>query len=168
MNRLNRILILIVFILVIFLIVITYKYFYWKNAYNTIVNDTFQTISKIEEREKGYNRSTENVKIEIVTDSITSSGITLRITDNNSHPYPWKEYYNLKVKVDNNWNDVDKISNVDFSNDVYTLNENNQIEQTINWSNIYGKLPKGTYMIEKTVYTPLEEIYFSSDEFQIK
>ena len=49
----------------------------------------------------------------------------------------------------------------------YLPNEKNQIKQTINIEEYYGKLKKGTYRVVKSVYdNGYIEIY--SDEFEIK
>ena len=49
----------------------------------------------------------------------------------------------------------------------YLPNEDNQIKQTINIEEYYGKLKKGTYRVVKSVYDKgYIEIY--SNEFEIK
>lgn len=168
-NEKMRILKFIIFIiLVIALTIMTYYYFYMRNAYFTAANEMVKMTQKTEELRKNDPRSIENVTIEVVTPSVSTSGATILITDNNENKYPWKEDYIVQVKENDSWKDLKTIATNNFNEVDYVLNENNQIEQKIDWSKSYGTLSKGTYRILKPVNAILEYILFDSDEFEIK
>ena len=107
-------------------------------------------------------RNAENVEIKVEENTITSSGLTIIITDNNEEQYGWGENYGIQEKVNGEWKKL-KV-NMEFNSVAYLLDENHQIRQNINWVNSYGKLPKGIYRIEKEV----DGNVFYSNEFIIK
>lgn len=86
------------------------------------------------------------------------------ITDNNDEPYTWGENYAIQEKVKDKWKTLN--ANINFNSNAYAyvLDKNNQLRQNINWINIYGNLPKGTYRIEKEA----DGDKFYSNEFVIK
>lgn len=168
MNKLSKIFLLIIMILLIVLGVMTYYYFYWKDAYFTAANRMFEVAQRLEKVENMYNRIEENVTIEIVKDSVSPYGVSIIITDKNTTPYNWEESYEIQVKESNGWEKVKPQSDVFFKDIAYLLDSNRQLKQNINWSDFYGSLPTGTYKIIKHVYTSNQDIYFNSDEFEIK
>lgn len=169
MNKLNKVFLIIILILVIALIFITYKMIYWKNGCLTIGNEFYKSNERIQKIEDEYNRSMDNVKIEVNKDTLTPNGATITITDNNEYPYTYREDFYIKSKQDNgDFKDLELLTNVDFNQTPYKLDENNQIKQTLDWSKLYGTLAKGTYKIVKYVYTANSEIYFESNEFIIE
>lgn len=159
---------IIIIILAIALAIMTYYYFYMRNAYLVAANEMVREVENLEQLRVKDDRSAENVNIEVIKNSVTSSGATILITDKNENKYPWKEDYILQMKENDTWKDVKTIANTDFNKVDYVLNENNQIEQKINWSRSYGILSKGTYRILKPVDTILEYVLFDSNEFEIK
>ena len=104
----------------------------------------------------------KNVQIKIEEDTISSSGVSIIITDNNNEPYTWGENYTVQKKVKNEWKTLN--ANMNFNSNAYVLDKNNQLRQNINWINVYGNLPKGTYRIEKEA----DGDKFYSNEFVIK
>lgn len=159
---------IIIIILAIALTIMTYYYFYMRNAYLVAANEMVREVKNLEELRAKDDRSAENINIEVIKNSVSTSGAAILITDNNENKYPWKEDYILQIKENNSWKDLKTIANTDFNEVDYVLNENNQIEQKIDWSKSYGMLSKGTYRIIKPVDTILEYILFDSDEFEIK
>ena len=135
----------------------------------TIAGDDVRTGAyNIRKNGKGVERQiTENVKIEIVKSSLTPTGATILITDNNEFPYIWKETYYLEKKENDSWKKLDLLQNPNFSDSIYKVNKSNQIEQVLDWNDIYGTLSKGTYRVIKYVYTSDSDIYFDSEEFEI-
>ena len=107
-------------------------------------------------------KNIENVQIEIEENTITSSGLTIIITDKNEEPYGWGENYGIEEKVNGEWKKLK--ANIDFNSKAYILDENHQMRQNINWVNSYGKLQKGIYRIEKEA----DGNIFYSNEFIIK
>lgn len=117
-----------------------------------------------------FNRSPENVKIEVVKDSITNKSVDILITDNNEDFYGWGLEFRIQEKVNGNWKDLEYIideSEVNWIEIAYNLDENNQLKQKIEWAKIYGDLKKGTYRVVKPVYDN-EYIDLYSNEFEIK
>ena len=167
MNKLNKIFLIIIVILIIILIVAINRCFYFANAYKSVATNMMHLTEKANQIEKDYNRNTENVKIEIVKSSLTPTGATILITDNNEFPYIWKESYYLEKKENDSWKKLDLLQNPNFSDSIYKVNKNNQIEQVLDWNDIYGTLSKGTYRVIKYVYTSDSDIYFDSEEFEI-
>ena len=74
----------------------------------------------------------------------------------------------FKKKVDNEWKDLDYISdNLTWIDIAYKLNADNQLTQKLNIEKYYGKLNNGIYRIVKPVYdNGYVDIY--SNEFEIK
>ena len=107
-------------------------------------------------------KNIENVQIEIEENTITSSGLTIIITDKNEEPYGWGENYGIEEKVNGEWKKLK--ANIDFNSKAYILDENHQMRQNINCVNSYGKLQKGIYRIEKEA----DGNIFYSNEFIIK
>ncbi|MBP3597446.1 MAG: hypothetical protein J6J60_08675 [Clostridia bacterium] len=105
------------------------------------------------------------VKIEVLKDTITNTYAEILITDNNGRS--WGESYRIQVKKNSKWEEVAPISDLNFIEIGYNLDENNQFKQKIKWERLYGELEKGTYRIVKPIYLN-EYIDLYSDEFEIK
>ena len=112
------------------------------------------------------NRKPENVKIEILKDTITNISVEILITDNNEPDYGWGKSYRIQRRQNGIWEDVKPIKELAFEEIAYNLDENNQLKQKINWTKFYGELEKGIYRIVKPVYDN-EYIDLYSDEFEI-
>ena len=166
MNKLSKIFLAIIVILIIIIIISINRWLFFKDAYVGAVKENMRLIERAEEIEKDYDRSMDNVKIEVEQTSPT--GATITITDNNKVPYIWKENYTIEKKENDKWEEVKSISDTNFSDMVYEIDNNNQIKQDIDWSSNYGTLDKGTYRIIKHVYTVNSDIYFDSTEFTIE
>lgn len=167
MNKLNKILIIIIVILVISLIISLVTCFKYLNIYKESVEKIMSLVERATEFDEYYNTNIESVKIDIDLSSTTSTGTTITITDNNKFPYFWKENYYIEKKEYDKWSQIELLSSPNFSEEIYNLDENNQIIQNIDWESIYGTLPSGTYRIIKYVYTQTSDIYFESPEFHI-
>lgn len=115
-----------------------------------------------------FNRNPENVTIEILSDTISNTSIEILITDNNVDQYGWGIEFKVQEKVDNEWKDLDYISNdLAWIDIAYELNEDNQLTQKLDIEKYYGKLNSGIYRIVKPVYDEgYVDIY--SSEFEIK
>ncbi|MCI9000049.1 MAG: hypothetical protein HFJ26_03780 [Clostridia bacterium] len=113
-------------------------------------------------------RTIENVKIEVLQNTITSSNVSIRITDNNKIYYGWGEAFRIQEKVNGEWKDLKYIlEEVVWIAIAYVPNENNQLTQILDLEHYYGKLNNGIYRIVKPVYdNGYIDIY--SDEFEIK
>lgn len=114
---------------------------------------------------KAFNRSPENISFKIIENTLTSSGASFLITDNNEDKYGYGADYKLQIKKNNQWTYLEPHEPLNFIAIAYNLNKDNQLKQDINWSKFYGKLQPGIYRIEKAL-TYDESLY--SDEFEIK
>ena len=168
MNNLSKIFLTIIIVLIIVIVALTYFCFHWRNATYYIGEEMTKLVEKLNTIEKDYNRDMNKVKIEVEEDSITASGLNIIITDNNNIPYIWKEEYTIEQKDNDVWKKLDTLTNIEFSEKVYELDEKNEIEQTLEWKSLYGSLTNGTYRIVKHVSTPNSELYFESNNFEIK
>lgn len=115
-----------------------------------------------------FNRNKENVKIEVLPDTITKEKAEILITDNNEDHYGWGVEFKVQKKINGEWKDLEYISDdLTWTDIAYSLNENNQLTQKLNIAEYYGELEKGTYRIVKPVYDKgYIDIY--SNEFEIK
>lgn len=115
-----------------------------------------------------FNRSPENATITVVEDTISRIGLTIKITDNNEDTYGWGVEFRVQEKVDNEWKDLDYISDdLAWIDIAYKLNTDNQLTQKLDIEKYYGKLNNGIYRIVKPVYdNGYVDIY--SNEFEIK
>ena len=115
-----------------------------------------------------FNRNPENVTIEILADTISNTSAEILITDNNVDQYGWGVEFRVQEKVDNEWKDLDYISDdLTWIDIAYELNADNQLTQKLDIEKYYGKLNNGIYRIVKPVYdNGYVDIY--SNEFEIK
>lgn len=183
MKTFGKIVLVIVIILLIVANVVTIKLWYDTNKkYDEIKTDYESMVSKYEETatalselvekndavEGSYGRDMKNVKIEVVPETVTNTGVEIVITDNNEVPYTWTENYTLERKVDDSWVEVTPVNEATFTEDAFTLDENNQVSQKINWTEIYGSLESGTYRVVKHVEVLNGDMYIQSNEFEVE
>ena len=126
---------------------------------NTTRNEIYENSNS---QNSSNSKNVESVEIKVEENTITSSGLTIIIKDNNEEQYGWGESYGIQEKVNGEWKKLK--ANTDFNSVAYLLDENHQIRQNINWVNSYGKLPNGIYRIEKEA----DGNVFYSNEFIIK
>ena len=124
--------------------------------------------AKIPANEKEYNRDSKNVIIEVLKDTISNKGVTIRITDNNEDTYGWGVEFRVQEKVNGEWKDLEYLSNnLSWIEIAYELGEDKQLELKLDIEKYYGELPSGTYRIVKPVYdNGYIDLY--SNEFEIK
>ena len=115
------------------------------------------------------------VTIELQRESLSTTGATIIITDKGFQKHGWGAEYFLQVKENGEWKRLEPLSYIPNPDSIfplfdYSLNEYNQLTQTLDWRNYYGELQNGTYRIVKIGFDPKtdEEVYFYSEEFEIK
>ncbi len=124
--------------------------------------------SESEPPQTEYNRSPENVTIEVLADTITREMAEILITDKNEDVYGWGENFHLEKKVNGNWEKLEMTSDkLAFNALAYLPNENGELKMKVNYGKYYGTLENGIYRIVKSVYDG-EEISLYSNEFEIK
>lgn len=116
-----------------------------------------------------FNRSPENVKIEVLENTITRDSARILITDNNEDNYGWGEEFKLQKKENEKWNELDYLDDelLVFNDIAYNLDENNQLIMKVDYGKYYGTLENGIYRIVKPVYDK-GYINLHSNEFEIK
>lgn len=102
----------------------------------------------------------KNVTMNIKENTLTKSGATIIITDNNKVKYTYEEYYKLEKRIDHVWYELKPNSDVLFNEMGYLVDDNNELEMNIDWSKTYGNLTSGKYRIIKRIYDG-EYKYFS-------
>ena len=154
--------IIVAIIITVFSIIITGWIDYQKHKdYEAMKGDMIQSVNK-------QSQDTSLVKLDIVKESITNTGVTMIITDHNKNPYGWGPGYELlKLVNDEQWIPVDALVPLSFHEIAYVLDENNQYEYKIDWTNFYGAVPSGMYKLKKSVYDDgYVDIY--TEAFEIK
>ena len=96
----------------------------------------------------------------IKENTLTNSGATIIITDNNKVKYTYEEYYKLEKRIDHIWYELKPSGDVLFNEMGYLVDDNNELEMNIDWSKTYGNLTSGKYRIIKRIYDG-EYKYFS-------
>ena len=92
----------------------------------------------------------ENVTIQI--SNISPTGATFILTDTNTEPYVYGEWYKIQHLTDGGWQDVPPvIDNYGFHEIGYLPNDKGEVTFIINWEWLYGTLPAGTYRMFKQV-----------------
>ncbi len=92
----------------------------------------------------------KNVSTDI--SDISATGATIVIKDTNKEPYVYGAWYKLQKEVDGKWYDVETITdNYGFNEMGYLVDKNNEVKFVMNWEDIYGKLPQGSYRILKEI-----------------
>lgn len=140
----------------------SYNVTYVTNTEDTNITNTTNTLPD-EPTEKYY---PEKVQITIKNKTATKNGATIVIRDMNSENSAWEVSYSLHQKHDNFWVAVTPLKEPVFT-EVALLCEDNILEQEINWKDLYGTLPNGTYRIVKTRYINGEYVQFTSNEFTL-
>ena len=102
----------------------------------------------------------KDVTMKIKENTLTKSGATIIITDNNEIKYTYEEYYKLEKRIDHVWYELKPSGDVFFDEMGYLVDDNNELEMNIDWSKIYGNLTSGKYRIIKRIYDG-EYKYFS-------
>lgn len=105
----------------------------------------------IENKETTYIISQiDNVSTDIFDISLT--GATMKIKDTNIKPYVYGEWYKIEKEIDGKWYEMDTIDdNFGFNEMGYIPNEDNDVTFIMNWEELYGELPLGSYRIIKRV-----------------
>ena len=123
---------------------------------SNVPNDTNITISdeisKNDEETTEFNRSPDNVTIQVIDDTITKESAYILITDNNTTPYGWGEDYSIQKKVNNNWEEIEPNSDLAFNALAHIPDKNNQLILKVNYGKDFKTLDSGTYRIVKSVY----------------
>ncbi len=142
-------------------------------SYSTLETEPDDTTIPIEENnafsldpadnqyESKPNRDSEKVTLSIEEGTLTTTGCTLIIKDENAIPYGWGEAYLIQEVTENAYGELKPKNELVFTDIGYVPNQENIIKQRINWNNFYGSLKPGKYRLVKPMYDPDTEGYIN-------
>lgn len=99
--------------------------------------------------------SMDNVTIEIKQGTLTKTGVTVIITDNNVNPYTYGMWFRIDKKIGNDdWKELKPIGTdiSIFTEVAYVVGKNKKLELNQDWSKYYGALETGEYRLVKQQY----------------
>ena len=97
-------------------------------------------------------QSAEIPKVSMRISNISPTGATVVIQDSNEIPHTYGAWYQIEKKANGEWQEIETvIDNYGFDLVGYLPNNNGEIEFTIEWEWLYGKLPTGQYRLLKQV-----------------
>lgn len=99
--------------------------------------------------EKTVKRTLDKVKMSIKEGTVSATGATIIIEDDNEQPYNYTTWYRIDKEVNGQWIALEPIDDNNISDEL-SLYQN--FEFQIDWSNIYGTLEKGQYRLVKTIF----------------
>ncbi len=113
-----------------------------------------------------YNKSeittVENVSMSIA--SITPTGATIIIKDNNKPPYVYGSWYKIEKENNGEWFEVKTKTKDYYFNEIgYEVDKNGEVKFEINWDDLYGTLEPGIYRIVKEVESKYIWVSFGID-----
>ena len=127
--------------------------------------------NKLDIGDKSNIKITQNdVSMSIKDGTLTSTRATIILTNNSDKDFEYGNPYEIQIKKDGEWHKI----NVDlyFTLSAIILKPKESKEIEINWEEAYGRLPKGTYRIIKSISYKKEEGSFETFnlavEFDIK
>lgn len=112
----------------------------------------------------------EYVSMTIKEGTLTKIGATLILKNNSETDFQYCGDYEIEKMKDGLWHNIGIA--IDFMCEPDNLKIGETKEFNLDWENTYGKLPKGTYRIIKTIYRdypndPMNKFY-TSVEFTVK
>ena len=122
---------------------------------------TFKTVNNL-----------EGVTISVKQSSVSSTGLTIVMSNRTDRSFSYGEFFSLDKKVNDNWVEVPVIGS-GFDDPALHLNAKHTKEWDINWEWLYGELTKGDYRIIKEVFdsyeaTGIYEVYPLAAEFVVE
>lgn len=103
-----------------------------------------------EKKERTIGEQLDNISTDIV--ELSQTGITFVITDKNTPPYTYNEWYKIEKEVGEKWVELEtKVDQYGFNSIGYPVDQNGEVKLTIDWEWLYGELEVGSYRIVKKV-----------------
>lgn len=98
--------------------------------------------------------SIDNVIMKIKDGTLTKTGATVIITDNNVNPYTYGIWFRIDKKIDDEWQELEPIGTDIgiFTEVAYVVGKNKKLELEQDWSKYYGTLETGEYRLVKQQY----------------
>lgn len=104
---------------------------------------------ELEKNETSYVNSNDKISIEFEAESQNSNGATLVIHNDSDEEISFGIYYFIQVDKDDEWFDISVPNDVSWPAILITLEAHDTYKQAVDWENMYGALPKGTYRLIK-------------------
>ena len=152
------------------LILIILRGICFKKKYKVVNNISNNLNSaKLDLTNNNDERNVKKVKMSIKEGTLTQSSASIIILDNNDTPYAYDEWFRIDRKVNNKWEEVNRINNNYIVRDIaYDIRKNKKLETTVKWGDLYGELKKGKYRLVKKVYDNDGNDIYISTEFIIE
>ena len=98
-------------------------------------------------------KSINNVSLSIKEGTLTKTGATVIITDNNKDTYIYGESFRIDKKENGEWKKLEIIDDTfGFTDIAWSVGNNGKLERKHDWSKLYGELAEGEYRLVKDVY----------------
>jgi hypothetical protein len=101
-------------------------------------------------------RTIDKVSMTIKEGTLTKTGATVIIKDENKNPYCYGAWFRIDKNENGEWKELDALAIVDWKEIAYQVKEDGTLEMEEIWKNIYGELEKGQYRLVKSIY---EDVY---------
>lgn len=131
--------------------------------------------NKKDVEENSINERYDNVTLDIIMSTVTTNAVSLFMIDRNDddfcqyEPYQLKNEYKIQKKVFDKWKDVKLLDKKEifYKENIYNCVAKSKYSRIIDidWSNMYGEMPDGTYRIVQYAVNDNEE--FFSNEFSL-
>lgn len=135
------------------------------NAIGCTINTTKNYPWKIIKSSVDINNKNENIVIQFIDDTLTSSGAQLTLYNGSATEIEFGSKYLIQICKNDSWYDIN-IGSSDWTAELCILEPNHEYSTAIDWTSIYGELPAGTYRFVKE-YTQAQQNYFVFVEFEI-
>lgn len=92
------------------------------------------------------------IKLEIDFNTLTPSGAKIIITDTNTSPATYGEWFEIEKENNSKWEELTPINkDYSFTSLGWLIGENKSLEHYVDWSDLYGILSSGHYRIVKKI-----------------
>lgn len=107
------------------------------------------------------------ITIEVKEDSVTNKKATFIFKNTTKLSYNYGPEFALEKYTDGLWVALPMNDDISYITEVFTIEAEFTVEETIEWTMEYGKLEKGKYRLVKTYMNENERVS-SKAEFEIK
>ncbi len=161
-------------IIILFLLIYFYKKHNMAHEFTNKSSSENVISNYYEENNEPFNnefskiqRFPEKVTMTIKDNTLTKTGATIIIKDNNEYPYTYDDWFRIDKQYNDNWKELKSINNNYIFNDIaLNLKKDSILETKIDWKKLYGNLQNGKYRLVKRIYD--NEYKYIFTEFIIK
>lgn len=141
-----------------------------KNVMEAVFNkeetNVTESVFKVEEPPRETTKYIENVWMEIKEGTLTRSGATIIIYDNNTEHFRYHEKFRIEKYTENGWELLPFLyPDIGFNEIGTSPAKESPIEMQQNWARYFGELSNGTYRLVKSVadidsYNGKEQLFY--------